>query len=209
MRFLKIKFDGVKVKLEWDVAKKDGEPDLFSLTSTDLPAPEFQTALDNLRIHVEEICEQPKGYLASAEIRGVSFSYAGDDEIMGATISCLKTLKTANSTLVINSPHLPSDDYSGNNPNALTLSLDCVVALRNLQDCAENYVNGIRKQQNLFEANIESSLSKKVIKSATKFQNEMQEIVNKDKGISKISLSSPSFDNGKEVVIAEKKAVSN
>jgi hypothetical protein len=209
MRFIKIKFDGSKVKLEWDIAKKDGEPDLFSLTSADLPAPEFQTALDNLRIHVEEICELPKGYCKDSEIRGVSFSYGGDDEIMGAVITSLKTLNTANSPLTINTPHLPSDDYSSNNPSALCLSFDCIQALNNLMDCAENYVNGIRLQQNLFEAKVEPNLSKKVIKLATKFQNEMQEIVNKDEGINKISISSPSFDNGEEVIIAEKKAVLN
>jgi len=210
MRFIKIKFDGTKVKLEWEIAKKDGEPDIFSLTSTDLPAPEFQTALDNLRIFVEEICELPQGYCQNAEIRGVSFSYGGDDEIMGAVITALKTLKTANSPLTINTPHLPSDDYSGNNPNVLCLSFDCIQALNNLCDCAENYVNGVRKQQNLFER-AEQKVEPEILEVSRKqhrvgkhFQNELQKIIDKDEGVTKISISSPLFENGREVVIAEK-----
>lgn len=196
MRFTKIKFDRSKVKLEWDEPNPNKpEPDTFSLTSTDKPAPEFENALNDLRKHVEEICELPDGYCKDSEIRGVSFSYGGDQQIMGATISCMKTLKTANSPLTINTPYLPSDDYSGNNPNTLLLSVECIADLEKLINCAENYINGIRKQESLF-------------KPIKKFQKEMQKIVDKGE-VSKISISSTSFDNGREVVIAENKFTAN
>jgi hypothetical protein len=49
-------------------------------------------------------------------------------------------------------------------------------------------------------------MKKEVTQAGKKFKNEMQNLVNKSEGIDKISISSPSFEEGKEIVIAEKKS---
>ena len=148
----KVKYDGTKVNIEYAIEKKQVK-DVFTLESTEKPLPEFRNALNDLKPFFEEICELPAGYSDNIEVRGVSFSYGGENDTMGATITGLKPLKTANAPLVINTPHLPSEDYSGNNDMAKTLPSDSIYYLNELQRQAERFIDGERepdKQESLF-----------------------------------------------------------
>ena len=150
-RFKKIKYDGKKVNLDYVIESNE---DKHWLESIEQPSPEFVAALNKLAGDVIEICELPEMYKTGLKIRGVSLSWTvtGDGEyIMGAVITALKTLSSSNSPLTINTPHLPAEDYSGNNPNAKVLSIGCIKNINNLIECAECYLQGERSQENMFE----------------------------------------------------------
>lgn len=142
----KVSYKDRNVLIEYELLPNVGEEssDLneIKLKSSDEPLEEFKTALRSLAPHVEKICCLPEGFCNQAEVRGVSFSWSND--IMGAVITTLVPLETANSPMTINTPHLPSQPYSegGETP---VLSDDCIDALKKLLAEAERYINHERK----------------------------------------------------------------
>ncbi len=150
MRFTKIKYDGRRISLNYEKLRTDAEPDKFFLESNEKPLPSFNAALQKLKEHIVEICEFEHKYMSSIEVRSVTFSYGGENDTMGATITGLKTLGTANAPLVINTPHLPEEDYSGNNPGAHILTMYCVNDLKALTEEAQRYLDGEREQESMF-----------------------------------------------------------
>lgn len=146
----KIKFDGTRVEIKYTVGRGGGEPDEYELKCRDLPHPDFKVAFEALRPFVAEICEMDEDYLEKSEVRGVSIS--NTNGVMGACITVLKTLKTATSPLVINTPHLPSEPYNEeqNPETAKLLPKECVEAIQDLIDEAGLYVDGKRAQGSLF-----------------------------------------------------------
>jgi hypothetical protein len=149
IRFTKIKYDGSKVQLLYERERKEGDPDEFSLHSGDNPAPEFDQALQALAVDVASICELGAEAAQKLKVRGVTLTYAHD--ILGACVTALKSLVTANSPLVLNTPHLPSMAYSGNgdDPNPV-LPDGMVVRLDALTAQAKRYLDGDRAQGSLF-----------------------------------------------------------
>lgn len=145
-RFTKIKYDGLKVRIEYEVEREGSEPDEYSLFSADAPATSFQAALTALREDVIAICELPAEQIDKLHIRGVSLSHTNG--ILGACITALKSVETANAPLVLNTPHLPSAPYS-DNPEPV-LSPETRERLVLLMAEAQKYVDGERAQANLF-----------------------------------------------------------
>ena len=93
MEFTKIKYNGTQVELHIKAntsLPEDKEERVF--TSKDAPMPSFQKCFDDLKIHVEEICELPEGYMTDSKIHTVNISY--QDSGNTAIISCTKTLET-------------------------------------------------------------------------------------------------------------------
>lgn len=130
-----IEFSTVSMKQEID----------SKLKSNDKPVAEFIELLDNLRPHVEEICALPDEYCKDAEIRGVSFSNTND--IMGAVITALIPVPTANAPVVINTPHLPESPYSEGGESPI-LSFEAVNILKRLKSEAAKYLDGQRDPGN-------------------------------------------------------------
>lgn len=96
------------------------------------------------------ICELPDKYAESITVTSVSISHKEGN--WGATITGLKTLEKYNSPLVINTPHLPVESYSENNPNDENILPDETIdLLKVLFKEAEEFIKGKRKQLNLFE----------------------------------------------------------
>ena len=152
MRFQKISYNKGRVKIEYEIrntAKKDW--DQFSLACLDEPKPEFQVALQALSKDVIEMCEFPEDYQKRIMVTGVSFSYGGGDEIMGATIISQMALNRSNVNLNLNTPHKPSEPYSEGGDASQCLSEDCIEHLTYLMLEAEDYVKGKRAQGELFE----------------------------------------------------------
>jgi hypothetical protein len=149
-RFTKIKFDGSKMRLEYEQPRKDGDPDEFTLLCADAPAPEFTEAFAALAQDVIAICELPSDQLSKIKVRGVTLTYSND--IMGACITALKTLKSANAPLVINTPHLPAEAYGGDDTASPTLDTATCDRLRSVCEQAARYLNGERAQASLFVA---------------------------------------------------------
>jgi hypothetical protein len=150
MRFKKIKYDKGKIRLEYEVKNKNGGWDEFSLACADEPKPEFQETLQALKEDVIEMCELPEDYLSRIRVTGVSFSYGGDDEIMGATVISQMILHHSNVALNLNTPHKPSAPYSESGDETQLLSDNCIDHLGCLEREAKEYIQGIRVQGNLF-----------------------------------------------------------
>lgn len=148
-RFTKIKFDGSKVRIEYEVTRGPGDPDAFSVQCADMPAPEFSAALADLAQDVATICELGADSLPTLRVRGVTFTWSSG--VMGACITALKTLKSANAPLVLNTPHLPEEAYGGDDASP-TLDTATCRRLRALMAEAERYLNGDRAQGSLLVA---------------------------------------------------------
>ena len=163
MRFQKIKYSKGRVKIEYELRNKIKKDwDQLLLVCSDEPKPEFQTALQVLSEDVIKMCELPEDYQKRIMVTGVSFSYGGDDEIMGATIISQMALNHSNINLNLNTPHKPSEPYSEGGDASQCLSADCIEHLTSLMLEAEDYVNGNRAQGELFqEAPKEETLEKK------------------------------------------------
>lgn len=145
LRITKIKYDGKKVRIEYERGRPEGEPDEFVLGCFDRPSRAFTDALQALGRDVNEICEFDPPQTIT--VRSVSFSWTND--VMGACITGQKSLKTANSPLVITTPHLPSQPYSETGGEPL-LDPDCIVRLKQLIEEGCRYIlGGSREQPNL------------------------------------------------------------
>ena len=152
MRFKKIKIKDHKIYIEYELRNKaKNDWDQFSLACSDEPKPEFQTALQALSEDVIAMCELPEDYRKRIMVTGVSFSYGGDDEIMGATIISQMALNRSNVNLNLNTPHKSSEPYSEGGDASQCLSEDCIEHLTSLMLEAEDYVKGKRAQGELFE----------------------------------------------------------
>lgn len=151
VRFTKVKWNGTKVVLTYEKPRQDGEPDEFSLSCGDRPTPEFIQAFDALAEDVIDICELPADQARQVSVRGLTRTYTND--IMGAVLTACKSLKAANAPLVLNTPHLPSEAYSGqeSDPNP-TLSGDTVMRIARVVEHAQLYLNGHRAQGSLLPA---------------------------------------------------------
>ena len=174
MRFQKIKYSKGKVKIEYELRNKEKKDwDQFSLACSDEPKPEFQIALQSLSEDVLEMCELPGDYRKRIMVTGVSFSYGGEGEVMGATIISQMALNRSNVNLNLNTPHKPSEPYSEGGDAAQCLSQDCIDRLASLELEAEDYINGNRAQGELF-ADREKAKEEGLEKIAKDFHDDMK-----------------------------------
>ena len=154
LRFLKVKLkvelEKIRVHVEWERKNGIGWDELL-LTTADRPMQSFHEAMQALRQDVIEMCELPLDYSDRIIVKGVSFSYGGDAEVMGATVTAAMELKYSNVPLNINTPFKAEKPYSegGADPKQL-LDPACVRRLYALAIEAERYVNGDREQMDLF-----------------------------------------------------------
>lgn len=140
-RIEKVKFDGSKVRIEYSTERKDGRFDEQVLASFDTPAKEFNDALQALKADVCTICELPSDYANVMRVSSVSITWTND--VMGAVITAVRPVKTANSPVVLNTPHLPATDYApgGSGP---TLEGATVERLERLIAECHRYILGDR-----------------------------------------------------------------
>jgi len=152
MRIKKIKITkDNKIQIVYEKRGK-ADWDEYSLTCSEAPRPELYKALEALAPHVIEMCELPEDYLPRIDVRGVTFSYSGENEVMGATIIAQMELKNSYTKLNLNTPHKASAPYSEYTPpdEMQLLSDDCIEALEKLCDEVRLYIKGERAQQSLF-----------------------------------------------------------
>jgi hypothetical protein len=150
MRIKKIKITkDDKVHIEYEIQNNTGNWDEFSLTSADKPNSYFDEAFRNLDRHVIEMCEF--GDAPVLTVKGVSFSYGGEKEVMGASIIATKQLLGSNCNLNLVTPHKASEPYGeGKADEKQLLTEDCVADLDKLCQEAEAYIKGNRQQMDLF-----------------------------------------------------------
>jgi len=124
MRILKVKLKDGTLTIEYAlpngqiVGLKEDRWDEFSVTYKKAnPKPELPVALASLAEDCLELCELKKSFQKHVvTVSGVSFSYGGDKEVMGATITFQVKLATANCPLCLNTPHKASDSYNDDDP---------------------------------------------------------------------------------------------
>lgn len=148
MRINKIKRNGEGLKLSYTIENRT-ESGVDSIacefSSSDRPLPELEEIFKDLIQDVEEICSLPTNYCKFGSVLGVSYSYSSNDT-MGAVITASIPLETANSPLIINTPHLPEAPYSEGSETP-TLSAVAANRLKRLLICAEKYFEGERYQE--------------------------------------------------------------
>lgn len=150
-----------KIMMVYEKKVKGFFQDEYQFTSSEEAIPEFYQALAALTVDVAEICEFPEGYEQKIRVRGVSFSYGGENETLGATISASLHLRYSNSDLNINTPHKIEDYYNGISGDEFQLlPEECVKRLYEVIQQCEEYIQGRRAQGNLFEAQEGSPLGK-------------------------------------------------
>lgn len=153
VRIRKIKFTTTnKISVSYEqMNKKIQTWDEYSFTCSDPPKPSLNKAMRDLIPHVIEMCELPVEYIDRITVTGVSFSYGGEQEVMGATITSQMKLSLSNCDLNLNTPHKASASYSEYeaDPKQL-LSEDCIDALYALCDEIQLYIQGERAQTNMF-----------------------------------------------------------
>ncbi len=173
MRFQKIKYSKDKVKIEYELKTEKGGWDQYSFACSDEPKPGFKEALVALGQDVIALCELPENYITRIIVTGISLSYATDDEIPGATIISQMALRNSNVNLNLNTPFKPFQPYSEGADISQILSEACVERLERLMEEAEEYVNGIRAQKEMF-VDKEKAKEDGLKKIAKEFHDDMQ-----------------------------------
>jgi hypothetical protein len=145
-----------KISMEYTQGAK-GLQDEYTFTCSQKARPEFYQAFSDLRTDVIEICEldadaaggSTEYYLSRITVKGVSFSYGGEDETMGAVLIAELRLDNSNPLNLI-TPHKPSDLYGETGDPKMCLSADCIEHLEKLTKEAELYIKGDRAQASMF-----------------------------------------------------------
>lgn len=155
MRFKKIKLmkEG-KVQAEYEMKNAKGGMDEYSFSCGDEPKLSFRKAIDELAQDVIEICELPKDYLTRIRVSGLSLSWGGENETMGAVIIAQMMLEESNGNLNLNTPHKTAEFYGETGDPKQLLDPKCVVRIETLIAEASDYVKGIRAQANLFDQKV-------------------------------------------------------
>lgn len=147
--FTKIKYDGSKVRIEYEVERKDGgDADEYAMHSGDRPRPEFDQALQALTVDVVTICELIPSDVDRLKVRGVTLTHTNG--ILGACVTALKELKGSNAPLVINTPHLPESPYSDGDDLSPVMPSGMAARLEAVMMEGERYLDGERAQSTLF-----------------------------------------------------------
>jgi hypothetical protein len=124
-----------------------------TLTSHELPRPEFITALNALSAWVVRCCELPIDYADGMTVVGVTLSLG---EYGGCVVTALRKVSGASSPVVINTPHVPSEPTSDGG-HSLPASVQTL--LTELEAEADRFWNGQRAQATLFD-DIQSDLER-------------------------------------------------
>ena len=148
MRINKIKYKPDQLEIHYEeTAGKNTKEIVFR--SSEKPHPDFDLSLARLIPDVYDILQLDRAWrIGAMSIRGISWSQHEDTGIEGAVITALVPLETANGPLVINTPHLPFEQYSesGESP---TMDEKAKNHMEDVRTEAEAYVGGKRAQLEL------------------------------------------------------------
>lgn len=148
----KVNYKKGKVSIVYEIPpdnKEEFENDEYSMSCKQEPLPSFIEAMEALAPEVAKICELDEVDAQKLTVSGVSFSYGGEDGVMGAVITAQKALKNTSAPLCLNTPHKPSALYGEDGDLANLLDSTTVLKLEDLQAEAERYIKGERQPRKL------------------------------------------------------------
>ena len=147
MRIKKVKYDKKekRVLISYEEKGADGY-DNYTLDSEDAPNPSLLKSLSDLASDVLYLCEIQGKQDFQVEVRSISFSYGGDKEVMGATISAGIALERSYCPLNVNTPHKASESYSEHEDPKQLLDESTIIKLKLVQEEAIKFINGDRAQ---------------------------------------------------------------
>ena len=147
MNFTKIKYNGDVVELEWGKERDDGSEVSTRFKCFDAPLEDFKKAMIAFRALVAHITDLPGEWVTDLAITGLSINTEKDGR-RGLVITAMKKLPTANSPLILNTPHLRElvDEPPG--PGFFVDGMDR--AIERAEKAATEYLKGKREQVELF-----------------------------------------------------------
>jgi len=150
MRIKKVKYykKEQKVLISYEEKGADGY-DNYTLDSEDTPNPSLLKSLSDLASDVLYLCEIKGKSDFHVDVRSVSFSYGGENEVMGATISAGIALERSYCPLNVNTPHKASESYSEHEDPKQLLDESAIIKLKLVQEEAMKFVSGDRAQLKL------------------------------------------------------------
>ena len=157
----KVKYKKGRTTIVHHTGPMDDPEDSDSKTSKSPPTDEFKKALQDLKTDLLEICELEDDH--PVEIIGVSFSYPKD--VMGVTITGLRTLDTSVAPLILNTPFKTAEPLNegGDTNEAGFLSDVTVKRLKKVIEEAINYLGGARgTKQEVTERKSQKEIMKEV-----------------------------------------------
>lgn len=151
IRIKKVKYSekANKIMMTYEKFVND-QYDEYFFSSSEQAAPEFYEVLKKLSKHAALLCELPESYKDRLNVYGVTYSYSGDDGVMGATMSLKMKLEFSNTDLILNTPHKKAAPNEGEDFNeVMYLTEECVKDLWNVEAEARKYIDGKRAQISL------------------------------------------------------------
>lgn len=139
---IKKKKTGDQINISYEVYEK-GDVKTVVFSSEDEPLHSFTQALEDLTDCIAKIFQFSPKYAESLEARGISLSYQGADERMGAVFSAVMTRETSSRPFNLHTPLLlePSEDGDDDGP---VLSPACLKRIDDLVSEAYDYLDGKR-----------------------------------------------------------------
>lgn len=140
-RIRKVKWDGKRVLIEHEFRNTRKEWDEYSMSCTEAPRPDLVAALDALVPYGREIAELPEDDDPQLRCTGLSCSWSGEDETMGAVIILRKKLRKTEGAVNLVTPYRKADN----------MDPKLVEAIEDVQAAAQDYLDGARAQTDLFK----------------------------------------------------------
>ena len=151
IRKVKLFEKGEKIEIHYETLVNENW-DLYTMICNQRARPEFYDAMQELAPHACELLDLPEMWGNGVRITGITLSYGGENETMGAVMSGQKSLVRSSAPFCFNTPHLPAESYSGDEESdSPRLEIGTVDAINALCDEAWLYVQGSREQMGLFD----------------------------------------------------------
>lgn len=157
IRSVKIGNDRVEIHAIETMQASDDEREIV-LRSVEAPHPDLPAKMAALAYDVRKLLELPHDWAKDGfTVAKVIWSLSEKTGVRGAVMSCQVALECADAPLVLNTPHLPFEQYSetGNGP----LMPEATIArLNELEAEALAFLDGKRAQASLFDALKDNSI---------------------------------------------------
>ena len=148
--FSKIRVTDDEVKIQWWTRSGDDKVK-HELESSNAPLPELRQALQAFAPFILTLLGLPKKYGEDLDVLSLNGSWHGENqEVLGLTVSCKKTIEGSNSPFVFATPHR-REAKDGEEASETALNSKWVELFDEAKAEAIRYINGAREQVDAFD----------------------------------------------------------